>query len=94
LCVVVLCIVQLHADDTKTAQAMLNFMLAWYERFPQFKSNKLFLAGQSYAGALCVYMYDGYLLTAGLVVISIALTPDLTNWGVRHATEYALWAPS
>jgi hypothetical protein len=33
---------------------MLDFMLAWYERFPQFKSNKLFLAGQSYAGALCV----------------------------------------
>jgi carboxypeptidase C (cathepsin A) len=49
--VVVLCVVELHADDTKTAKGMLDFMLAWYERFPQFKSNKLFLAGQSYAGA-------------------------------------------
>lgn len=39
------------ADDTKTAQAMLRFLLSWYERFPQFKANKLFLAGQSYAGA-------------------------------------------
>lgn len=30
---------------------MLRFLLSWYERFPQFKANKLFLAGQSYAGA-------------------------------------------
>jgi len=38
------------SDDSTTSQNMLNFLLVWYERFPQYKGNKLFLAGQSYAG--------------------------------------------
>lgn len=40
------------ADDTKTAQGMLDFLLAWYERFPQYRDHELYLAGQSYAGAV------------------------------------------
>lgn len=47
LCCAVLC---LCADDTKTGEGMLTFLLKWFERFPEFKDNKLFLAGQSYAG--------------------------------------------
>ena len=42
----------LCADDRKTSQGMLDFLIKFYERFPEFQKNKLFLAGQSYAGDL------------------------------------------
>lgn len=32
------------------AKDMLVFMLRWLEKFPQFKTRNLFLAGESYAG--------------------------------------------
>ncbi|XP_010479023.1 PREDICTED: serine carboxypeptidase-like 44 [Camelina sativa] len=36
--------------DETTAKDMLVFMLRWLEKFPQFKTRNLFLAGESYAG--------------------------------------------
>ncbi|KAK2986939.1 hypothetical protein RJ640_009082 [Escallonia rubra] len=36
--------------DESTARDMLNFMLQWYDKFPEFKSRPLFLTGESYAG--------------------------------------------
>ena len=37
-------------NDTNTAQASYEFLVKWFQRFPQFKNNKFFLAGESYAG--------------------------------------------
>ncbi|KAL1198776.1 Serine carboxypeptidase-like 44 [Cardamine amara subsp. amara] len=36
--------------DESTAKDMLVFMLRWLEKFPEFKTRNLFLAGESYAG--------------------------------------------
>ncbi|CAA7024436.1 unnamed protein product [Microthlaspi erraticum] len=36
--------------DETTAKDMLVFMLRWLEKFPEFKTRDLFLAGESYAG--------------------------------------------
>ncbi|KAL8058433.1 hypothetical protein ABFX02_03G017400 [Erythranthe guttata] len=36
--------------DTITALDSYNFLLGWFERFPQFKSHDFFIAGESYAG--------------------------------------------
>ncbi|CAL9217745.1 unnamed protein product [Arabidopsis halleri] len=36
--------------DESTAKDMLVFMSRWLEKFPQFKTRNLFLAGESYAG--------------------------------------------
>ncbi|GAU51234.1 hypothetical protein TSUD_412360 [Trifolium subterraneum] len=39
-----------NTGDTTTANDMLLFFLKWYEKFPSYKSRKLFLTGESYAG--------------------------------------------
>ncbi|KAE8666571.1 Serine carboxypeptidase-like 44 [Hibiscus syriacus] len=36
--------------DASTAKDMYIFMMKWYEKFPELKSRKLFLTGESYAG--------------------------------------------
>ncbi|XP_059278274.1 serine carboxypeptidase-like 34 [Lycium ferocissimum] len=36
--------------DTITAQDSYNFLVNWFRRFPQFKSHKFYIAGESYAG--------------------------------------------
>ncbi|XXG39375.1 hypothetical protein AAC387_Pa01g0349 [Persea americana] len=39
-----------NTGDASTAKDMYVFLLRWYEKFPEFKSRDLFLAGESYAG--------------------------------------------
>lgn len=34
----------------------LTALLAWYEKFPEFKSNKLFVSGESYGGIYVPYL--------------------------------------
>jgi serine carboxypeptidase-like clade 2 len=37
-------------NDNNTAQASYDFLVHWFEKFPQFRNNRFFLAGESYAG--------------------------------------------
>ncbi|VFQ81811.1 unnamed protein product [Cuscuta campestris] len=39
-----------NCGDDSTAHDMLTFMQKWYEKFPEFLDNPLFLTGESYAG--------------------------------------------
>ncbi|KAL1565411.1 Serine carboxypeptidase-like 34 [Salvia divinorum] len=39
-----------HIGDTITALDSHNFLLGWFQRFPQFKSHEFYIAGDSYAG--------------------------------------------
>jgi len=42
-------------DDT-SAQDNLTAVLAWYEKFPEFKANDLYISGESYAGIYVPYL--------------------------------------
>ncbi|KAK3125898.1 hypothetical protein QOZ80_7BG0611130 [Eleusine coracana subsp. coracana] len=39
-----------RAGDNKTADDALAFLLAWVERFPEYKGREFYIAGESYAG--------------------------------------------
>ncbi|CAM6106773.1 unnamed protein product [Calypogeia fissa] len=36
--------------DSRTAEDALQFLLNWYKKFPEYKTNDFYLAGESYAG--------------------------------------------
>jgi carboxypeptidase C (cathepsin A) len=36
--------------DQRTAEDALQFLLNWFEKFPEYKTNELYLTGESYAG--------------------------------------------
>ncbi|KAL9687236.1 hypothetical protein QQ045_031635 [Rhodiola kirilowii] len=40
----------LNVGDKRTAENSLTFLLAWLERFPQYKGREFYIAGESYAG--------------------------------------------
>ncbi len=42
-------------DDNTSAQDNLNFILGWFEKFPEFKSHDLYISGESYAGIYVPY---------------------------------------
>ncbi|KAL6010332.1 hypothetical protein ACLOJK_000763 [Asimina triloba] len=46
-------------NDTKTANENLNFLLNWFEGFPDYSTSDLYLTGESYAGNIYfpVWMY-------------------------------------
>jgi serine carboxypeptidase-like clade 1 len=39
-----------NTNDTQTAADNYQFILNWFERFPQFRNNDFYVAGESYAG--------------------------------------------
>jgi hypothetical protein len=39
-----------HHTDQRTAEDALQFLLNWYKKFPEYKTNELYLTGESYAG--------------------------------------------
>ncbi|CAL0319468.1 unnamed protein product [Lupinus luteus] len=47
--------------DVSTSNDMLVFLLKWYEKFSSFKSRKLFLTGESYAGHYIPQLADAIL---------------------------------
>jgi len=46
-------------NDDNVAVDNLHSVLGWYEMFPEFKTNDLYISGESYAG-----IYVPYLLNA------------------------------
>ncbi|XP_019416315.1 PREDICTED: serine carboxypeptidase-like 42 isoform X2 [Lupinus angustifolius] len=50
-----------NAGDASTANDMLVFFLKWYKKFPSYKSRKLFLTGESYAGHYIPQLADAIL---------------------------------
>jgi carboxypeptidase C (cathepsin A) len=43
-------------NDHISGQDNLDFILAWFEKYPEFKPNDLFLSGESYGGIYVPYM--------------------------------------
>lgn len=37
------------SGDDRTAADIYQFLLGWFERFPKYKANKFWVAGESYA---------------------------------------------
>ncbi len=42
--------------DDKSAEDNLTAVLAWFDKFPEFKSNELYISGESYAGIYVPYL--------------------------------------
>lgn len=42
-------------NDTSSAADNLDFLLKWYQKYPEFKTNDLYLSGESYAGIYVPY---------------------------------------
>ena len=43
-------------DDHTSGKDNLKVVLEWYEKFPEFKSNDLYISGESYAGVYVPYL--------------------------------------
>jgi serine carboxypeptidase-like clade 2 len=43
-------------DDHTSGEDNLTAILAWFEKFPEFKSNELYISGESYAGIYVPYL--------------------------------------
>jgi len=46
----------LETNDMIQSVDAINAVKAWYTKFPEFKSNKLFVSGESYAGVYVPYL--------------------------------------
>ena len=46
----------LDTNDIISSQDALHALYAWYDKFPEFKKNKLFVSGESYAGIYVPYL--------------------------------------
>lgn len=45
-------------DDNSSAEDNLKVVLAWFEKFPEFKANDLYISGESYAGIYVPYLVN------------------------------------
>jgi len=46
----------METNDMIQSVDTLNAVKAWYAKFPEFKANKLFVSGESYAGIYVPYL--------------------------------------
>jgi len=46
----------LETNDMIQSVDAINALKAWYIKFPEFKANKLFVSGESYAGIYVPYL--------------------------------------
>ncbi|KAH7372797.1 hypothetical protein KP509_17G021700 [Ceratopteris richardii] len=89
----------LKTNDAKTAKDSLMFLLGWFEKFPQYKCNKLFLAGESYAGhyipqlASLLFDYNNKHGSRFFNLEGITVGNPLLDLGVdTYATYSYLWS--
>jgi len=45
-------------NDDNSASDNLHTVLGWYEMFPEFKTNDLYISGESYAGIYVPYLLN------------------------------------
>jgi len=45
-----------HTNDMVQSQDAMSALNSWYEKFPEFRQNKLFVSGESYAGIYVPYL--------------------------------------
>ncbi|CAL5203989.1 unnamed protein product [Lathyrus oleraceus] len=81
--------------DDATANDMVLFLLKWYEKFPSYKSRKLFLTGESYAGhyipqlANAILDYNAYHSSDFKFNIKgLAIGNPLLKWNHDRRTTY------
>ncbi|OWM73971.1 serine carboxypeptidase-like 46 [Punica granatum] len=86
-------------NDTQTAQENLQFLLNWYEEFPQHRNSDLFLTGESYAGhyipqlAALLLDYNDRPDTKQIINLkAIALGNPLLDLDISVRSEDFLWA--
>jgi serine carboxypeptidase-like clade 2 len=48
--------ISFNFTDYNAAQDNLEAVLGWYEKFPEFKTNDLYVSGESYAGVYVPYL--------------------------------------
>jgi len=46
----------MQTNDMVQSQDAINALKIWYAKFPEFKANKLFVSGESYAGVYVPYL--------------------------------------
>lgn len=50
-----------NLGDQVTAEDSLVFLINWFKKFPEFRSNEFYITGESYAGKILIYfIYDFY----------------------------------
>mmetsp|Transcript_97755 Transcript_97755/g.134478 ORF Transcript_97755/g.134478 Transcript_97755/m.134478 type:complete len:178 (+) Transcript_97755:23-556(+) len=45
-----------HTDDMQQSEDAIIALKSWYEKFPEFKQNELFVSGESYGGIYVPYL--------------------------------------
>lgn len=73
-------------NDTTAAADNLAFLLAWYEKYPEYQKNDLYVSGESYAGIYVPYLvseiYDQNQNTTGfkIPIKGMMVGNGVTNW--------------
>lgn len=45
-------------DDNNVSEDNLKAVLAWFEKYPEYQSNELYISGESYAGIYVPYLVN------------------------------------
>ena len=45
-----------YCDDDVSGKDNLDAVLAWFQKFPEFQTNELYISGESYAGIYVPYL--------------------------------------
>ena len=76
-------------DDVDSAKDNYATVLGWFEKFPEYKNNKFFIAGESYAGIYVPYLAQQ--IVAGendIKLEGILVGNGVTNWDLDCENAY------